>query len=129
MAHKRLTLLLIDDDEDTQLMFALLATYHGGSVFAVKDAESALNYLENHRPDIIVIDLYLENTDGYQTLHWIRQSAFNPHCPIVAATAFFTPMTLSRSVLSGFDGYLEKPIQFEGLWTYFEELTNQARQG
>jgi len=127
MADGGLRILLVDDDSDTQDIFALVVASHGGQLVAVKDAESALNYLESHRPDIVVIDLYLDEVDGYQILELIRQSPFDPRCPIVATTAYHTTMTKSLSLLSGFDGHLEKPLSVNDLWAYFEELTLHAR--
>jgi len=122
-----LTMLLVDDDWHTQNIFALIAAFHGSKVTIVKDAESALNYLERHRPDLIVLDLYLDGVDGFQILRLIRNSPLDPCCPIVATTAYFTPMTLSWSVLSGFDGYLEKPFKVESLWPFCEALARGWR--
>ncbi len=123
MVHNNLTLLLIDDDIETQRIFRLMATFNGGTLAAVKNAESALNYLEYHEPDVIIIDLYLDDTNGYEVLRLIRESDLNPKCPVVATTAYYTPITRGNSILSGFDGYLEKPLRVESLWSYLERLT------
>jgi len=127
MGDSILTILLVDDDPDTQDIFAILVAFHGAKLRAVHDAESALNYLENHQPDLIVIDLFLDEVDGYQTLQLIRQSPFKPRCPMVATTAYYSPMTMSLSLLNGFDGYLEKPLSVNNLWPYFEELILRKR--
>ncbi len=104
------TILPIDDDEAVQDMFKIVAAHFKHSFFGVKDEESALNVLEKYKPDVIVIDLYLSGTDGYQILAQIRRSDFDPGCPIVATTAYDSLDTLKRVLLAGFDAYLPKPF-------------------
>ncbi len=74
--------------------------------------------LEKCKPDVIVIDLYLLGTDGYQILSQIRQSDFDPGCPIVATTAYDSVDTLKRVLLAGFDAYLPKPFGVSDLMPF-----------
>ena len=61
-------------------------------------------------PDIILMDLQLPGIDGFAALELIRDHEPTAHIPIVALTAFAMRRDRERALVSGFSGYLEKPI-------------------
>jgi CheY-like chemotaxis protein len=122
---KPASVLLIDDDEQVHTIFRTILEYHSLRLEAVKDAEAALNYLEAHSPDLIIVDLFLFGADGYEVARQIRQSDLNPGCPIVATTAYHAPRTASKALWSGFDGYLPKPVEPENFVETLSTLLDQ----
>jgi CheY-like chemotaxis protein len=120
------SVLLIDDDEYLHKIFRSILDYHDLGLFAVKDAEDALNCLERHSPDLIIVDLFLFGEDGYEIMQQIRHSDLNPGCPIVATTAYHAAHTASRALLSGFDGYLPKPVAPESLVETLKAFVGQT---
>src|SRR4051812_24269617 len=90
------TILLIDDSEVTQCLFRVIADYHDLALTGVKDAESAFNYLEMQLPDVVVVDLYLFEPDGFQILKQIRRNDAWAAARVVATTAFYTSRTAAN---------------------------------
>jgi CheY-like chemotaxis protein len=118
-----MSVLLIDDDERTQEIFqVVIVEQHQQVLVVVASVEDALNELANFNPDVIVIDLYLPSTNGYQFLNQVRHGELNPHCPIVATTAFYSGLEVGHVLLSGFDGFLEKPLNAATLFSYLEGI-------
>ncbi|MCC7451518.1 MAG: response regulator [Anaerolineae bacterium] len=119
------SILLIDDDPATRDLFRIAADFNGITLAAVEDGESAFNHLERRTPDIIVIDLYLFGTNGFEILQQIRHSDFDPHCPIVATTAYYTSSAVRDVILSGFDAFLPKPINVLNLMPFLHRVILQ----
>jgi DNA-binding response OmpR family regulator len=101
--------LLIDDDPHTGAIFELLMEHFHMQACVVHNTASALEYLSENSPDIIVIDLFLPGTDGFQTLLEVRKRMV-ADCRILATTAYYTKDTEREVVRYGFDGYIPKPF-------------------
>lgn len=119
-----ISVLLVDDDPHMRNIFELVMTYHQLPVEIVPDAEAAIAYLTQHVADIVVIDLFLPGLDGYQALKQIRTTALDPHCKIIATTAYYTNDTQQEVIRRGFDGYLPKPFEAVKLVAYLESIVN-----
>jgi two-component system sensor histidine kinase BarA len=123
MAKAPLTVLLVDDDPDAQSVFELVMHHYNIPFNIVGDAETALDYLKTHDPDVVLMDIFLPGLDGYQALDRIRRSAIASHSRIIATTAYYTNDTQQEVIRRGFDGYLAKPFD-EGLISYLQNITS-----
>jgi CheY-like chemotaxis protein len=88
----------------------------------VNDTQSALTYLETNQPNVIVIDIMLPGTDGYQTLRQIRNNTNIPNCRFIATTAYYTSDTSQDVIRRGFDGYIPKPFDSSQIVAYLEDV-------
>ena len=68
------------------------------------DAESAKVCLENSKPDLVLLDLFLNGFEGWNVLHEIKRK--DPHLPVLIVTAYDTYADDPR--LSQADGYMVK---------------------
>ncbi|MCU0463759.1 MAG: response regulator [Anaerolineae bacterium] len=114
--------LLVDDDVHVQELFRMVFDHYGHTLRVAKDQASALAVLDGYRPDVIVLDIFLPNTDGYRVLQAIRATYPGLACPVVATTAYYTTDTEGDVLNHGFDGYLLKPISPQELVPYLEGL-------
>lgn len=120
---KPLSVLLIDDDADIRNMFQMVMEHHQVDFTAVGSAETAFDYLSQHAPNVIILDIFLPGMDGYQALRQIRQQ-YAPEARIVATTAYYTSDTGRDLEDRGFNGYLLKPVNPTTLIPYLNELVN-----
>src|SRR5437762_12854230 len=101
---KTFSVLLIDDDKENQEIFkVVLVEQHHLPLVIANTVDIGLNTLEKFKPDIIVIDLYWTGPNGYDFRRQATQGELNPHCPIVATTAYYTHYEAGQVLLSGFD--------------------------
>ncbi len=122
MEEQPFSVLLVDDDADACAIFRLVMNHHHLALDVVRDAESALEYLKIHTPDIIVMDIFLPGLDGYQALKQIRKAALAPGCRVIATTAYYTTDTRDEALGRGFDGYIAKPFQSHDVVPYLRSV-------
>lgn len=69
-------------------------------------------WFETHqvKPDLILLDLQIPHEDGYKVLQRIRADQVLGQTRVVALTANVMPDDVERAHLSGFDGFIGKPI-------------------
>ena len=63
-----------------------------------------------HEIDLILMDIYLPEEDGYQALARLRAHHRFQNTKIVAVTADATESNLQRARAAGFDGFIGKPL-------------------
>jgi len=123
MSEHPITVLLVDDDFDAQSVFELVMQHYKVPFDIVGDAESALDFLKTHTPDVVLMDIFLPGMDGYQALDRIRRSATASGTRVIATTAYYTNDTQQEVIRRGFDGYLAKPFD-DGLVGYLQHITS-----
>lgn len=110
-----LTILLVEDDEDTRYLMQLEMERRGYRVIEAEDGEKALELAEQESPDIILMDLSLPRMDGLEATKQIREIDGLRAVPIVAVTAHQETDFREGAKASGFDAYVTKPIDFDWL--------------
>ena len=102
--------LLVDDERDGRELLKLFLEQCGGVVTAVESAAAALAAIEHDRPDVVVSDIAMPETDGYELMRCIRASAAGEHVPAIALTAHATVDARAQAFRAGYDTYLAKPV-------------------
>lgn len=85
--------------------FKLIATAHSG--------KSAVALVDNHRPQLVILDVYLPDLDGIQTLQEIRK--LNLPTDVILITAAKDVETIQLAFRYGAIDYIVKPFKFERL--------------
>ncbi len=92
---------------------------------SVNSAGEAVRYLsgtgeygnrERHpMPALVIVDLDLDQSEGYQALLWIRHQVRLRYLPVVAMSRSKNQMDMKRAYDLGASSYLLKPVSFAGL--------------
>jgi two-component system, response regulator, stage 0 sporulation protein F len=98
------SILIVDDQPYIQELFSQELMGEGYKVLSTGDAESAKVCLENSKPDLVLLDLFLNGFEGWNVLHEIKRK--DPHLPVLIVTAYDTYADDPR--LSQADGYMVK---------------------
>jgi len=112
---KDLTVLLVEDDEDTRHFMRLELEEHGFIVLEAEDGRRAVDIALQASPDAILMDLTLPLMDGFDATKRIRESEKHKDVPIIAVTGHQETDFRSGARASGFDAYVTKPIDIEFL--------------
>lgn len=104
-----LRILVVDDDEDARELLRRLLVEQGCDVVCATSAEEALEALDAGGCDIMLTDIGMPGTDGYQLLQRVRASG-HAELSVIAVTAFARAEDRERTRAAGFDGYVAKPI-------------------
>jgi CheY-like chemotaxis protein len=100
--------IVIDDNRDAAVVTAMLIEELGGECQVAFDAESGLRAVRDYRPDVVVLDVGMAGTDGYETCRRIRRE-FGEQLTVVALTGFGQHGDKERAERAGFTAHLTKP--------------------
>ena len=119
--------LLAEDDADTRDLVRFMLEENGAIVRAVGTVGDALDQLTEVRPDVVVTDLAMPGSDGYDLLRAIRAlGSDGARLPIVALTAYAGAHDRARALAAGFTAHLAKPIEPTALAEAITEIVGRA---
>lgn len=107
---KRLRILAVEDNPDTQLLLKYLLK----SQFDIEvrqEVDAAIELVAEQQFDLLLLDINLgEERTGIHLLQQIRQQSGYEETPALALTAYAMPGDKERFAENGFDGYVSKPF-------------------
>jgi two-component system CheB/CheR fusion protein len=119
--------LIVDDEADAREPVRRVLEEVGAEVVAVGSADEALAVLRQQRPDVIVSDIEMPGTDGYELIRRIRglPAAGGGDVPAIALTSHGTLAERDRAFAVGFSSHLTKPADAVLLVAAIAELLPQ----
>jgi PAS domain S-box-containing protein len=104
--------LVVDDDEDARELVAGILTAAGASVQTAASVAEALRQLEAAPPDVLLADIGMPGTDGYELIREVRrrEAQHGRRLPAAAITAYAGNPDRERALAAGFDRHVSKPI-------------------
>jgi len=118
------SILIIDDQPYIQDFFSNELMDEGYTVVATGDAESVKVYLETSKPDLVLLDLFLNGFEGWNLLNDIKHK--NPLLPVLIVTAYDTYIDDPR--VSRADGYFVKSfVNFDELKQKIADILGQKQ--
>ena len=108
--------LYIDDDRINSLLFVEACRFAGGveTETAASGAE-AMEVVQRWRPDLLVVDLHLPDTNGYALLPALRAQLQAPALPAFLCTADESALVAGPAQDAGFDGCWSKPVDLQSI--------------
>jgi len=116
MEQVGMRVLYVDDDRVNALLFTETCRLAGQvqAEVAATGAE-ALELVRHWQPDLMVIDLHLPDTNGYQLLAQLRQALDAPALPAILCTADEASLVRAPARAAGFDGVWTKPVELQAI--------------
>jgi diguanylate cyclase (GGDEF)-like protein len=105
-----LRVLILDDDRELAEAYALELRNAGMSVVANVDPAEGLSSIADHRPDVVLLDLYLGDHDGAEVARVLRTDPANLGIPILFMSREDDRERQIEVLASGADDFLVKPI-------------------
>ena len=125
MGESQLTLLLVDDDPMIVDSLGPLLERSGFHVLLASNGEEALNKVQSHHPDVIVMDVLMPRMNGRETLRRMRKS--NIWIPTILLTQVGEASERAVALEEGADDYLNKPFHSEELLARIHAVLRRAR--
>ena len=104
------TILLIEDNEQNRYLATYLLERNGYRVVPAVDGPSGIEAAQEQLPDLILLDIQLPGMDGYAVASALRDHPSLRDTPIIAVTSYAMVGDREKSLASGCNGYIEKPI-------------------
>jgi DNA-binding response OmpR family regulator len=104
------TVLIVDDERDTNDILASLVQARGFHPVQVSTGAQALGVIREKKPDLILLDLMLEDISGFELCDQLKRARETNLIPIVMVTALHEEQNRAAGVRVGANGYLTKPF-------------------
>jgi PAS domain S-box-containing protein len=111
------TVLVVDDEKDArELIHRVLSQCHAEVILAAS-AREGLEIIVLIKPDVLVSDIGMPETDGYQFLRAVRRlpAEEGGRTPAIALTAFARSEDRTRAMMAGYQVHIAKPIEAQEL--------------
>ena len=102
--------MVVDDDPSILQLLELVMKRGGYAVMTVRDADRALNLLENTTPDLFLLDVMMAGVNGVDLCKRIRARHQTVYTPILMSSADGSVMNIERCLAAGANEFLPKPI-------------------
>jgi two-component system nitrogen regulation response regulator NtrX len=108
-------ILIVDDEADIRDLVSGILEDEGHGTRVAKDSDEALEALEERRPSLVILDIWLQgsNLDGLEVLDAIKKS--HPDMPVVIISGHGNIETAVAAIKRGAYDYIEKPFKADRL--------------
>lgn len=108
-------ILVADDNETNRDILATRLEANGYEVLHAADGEQALVITQEHRPDLVLLDIMMPKLDGIEVCKRVKADGSLPFTPIILVTAKAESEDVVEGLDAGADEYLTKPIDQKAL--------------
>ena len=119
--------LLVDDEDALRRVMKDLLVREGYEVVEARDGGEALDQVDQHAPDIIILDLNLPGMDGYSVLSQLRSRPATREIPVLVLTAKGDEDNEVRVFELGADDFLAKPFRARALSARLEAVMGRRK--
>ena len=121
-AANRQRLLVVDDNRDAADSLAAMLRLAGYPVQVAYDGGGAMALAETARPDVLLLDLGMPQTSGYDVARWVRRQPWGTAVRLIALTGWGQDEDRRRTREAGFDLHLTKPVDPDRLLAVLAEV-------
>ena len=120
--------ILIADDEPNQLeLMAFNLNRCGFSFIKASNGDEALQLIEEHSPDLVILDWMMPNMSGIEVCRILRSRAETKQIPIIILSARSEDSDKSLGLDTGADDYISKPFSPKELISRVKALLRRSR--
>ncbi len=119
--------LLVEDEDQLRRVMKDLLEREGYAVAEARDGAEAMDRVDQHAPDIVLLDLNLPGMDGYSVLTWLRSREASKKTPVVVLTAKGDEDNEVRVFELGADDFLTKPFRAKALSARIEAVLGRRK--
>jgi len=125
---RRTFAMVVDDSITVRRVTQRLLERNGMRVITARDGLDAVTLLQDHLPDIILLDIEMPRMDGYEVAAHVRNDPRLKDVPIIMITSRVGEKHRARAIELGVDDYLGKPYQEAQLLDAIAPLVERHRE-
>ncbi|WP_169977259.1 response regulator [Tautonia rosea] len=103
------TALIVEDEPDANTLLSMLVQMRGYRPQSALGGIEALEQLNQHRPDVVLLDLMLPDLSGYEVCRAIKAARETALIPVVVVSAARVEENEARSYAAGANDFVPKP--------------------
>jgi DNA-binding response OmpR family regulator len=106
------SILVVEDDPSQRLLMRKVLENKGFKVIEAADGVEACRLNEEHRPDLLLVDLMMPRMDGYELCRELRGQTGSADVPIVVTTSRDDTASIVRAYDAGATDFIPKPVNW-----------------
>ena len=114
---KDVRILVVEDELDALDLLTIDLTAHGAKVRGAASAVEALELLGAEQFNLLISDIGMADTDGYNLIKQVRRQEQGEHIPAIALTAYARTQDRIRALAAGYNTHVAKPVEIKELVT------------
>lgn len=118
------TVLVVEDDQDTRIIYRLVLERAGWQVEEAASGDEALRRAGSRPPAVAIVDISIPGVDGWETTRRLKDGAATRRVPVIAVTGHALDEDRQRALEAGCDAYLVKPVPPQRLVDEVRRLTS-----
>lgn len=103
--------LVADDNTDNRVVYVMILNHLGYRVLEAVNGEEAVRLAREELPDLILMDLQMPGTNGFQATERLKRHPATAHIQIIAITALAMDQDRELAFAVGCDDYFAKPLE------------------
>lgn len=109
------TIMIVEDDRDLSLAMSVRLIAHGFATISAQDAASAIQLAATRKPDLILMDLGLPDSNGFVVMEIVSQLKSVSTVPIIVVSARPADVYREAALMAGAKDYFQKPFDNDAL--------------
>ncbi len=119
------TILIVDDDDQLRRSFQKLLSEEGYTVESAASGETAVQKVQRHAPDLVILDMRLPGQSGLETFRVIH--GLDPKLPVIIMTAYGTTENAIEATKLGAFDYVLKPFEIPAMLAVIAQALEAGR--
>ncbi|GAA5501489.1 transcriptional regulatory protein AfsQ1 [Deinococcus xinjiangensis] len=129
MVNMAYTILVADDEPAIRTMLEVILSADGHEIIAVQDGKSALEYLQAHTPDAMLLDVKMPFMTGFEICSRVKRIKRLKNTPVLLLTGLDDDQTRDQAKMVGADDLVHKPVSGKHLRGRVMQLIDSRRSG
>ena len=117
---KNLTVLLVEDDNDSKKIMHDMLSDNFEKVFTAQNGDEGLKKFKKYNPNMVITDVFMPISDGLDMTRYIKE--ISKDTPVIVLSAHSEKETLLKAIDVGVDKYLIKPIMADDILKTIENV-------
>ncbi|MGB3508146.1 MAG: response regulator [Microcoleaceae cyanobacterium] len=116
------TVLVVDDQLSHREMISNLLKKSGLKVISASSGAEALEEIESHHPDLMILDIVMPKVNGYEVCRRIKSNPATKNLPVIFCSIKGEDFDRYWGIRQGADAYIAKPFQPRELLSTVKQL-------
>ncbi len=126
---KKMKILIADDESGVVKILGMRLRAHGYQIIGVYDGPSAIELVQQEKPDLIILDIKMPGKDGSQVFQELKTFEDTKSIPVVFFSALPPEQAQEKVTQLGADGFISKSADPDDMLTKITEILSLTEQG
>lgn len=119
-------ILCVEDDVAVLNILEYALKFEGFDVILAVNGEEAIQMVQAHHPDLILLDLWLPKVQGFEVIQAVRSDPTTKQIPVIIISAWGRKKDIERALNDGADMFVPKPFLLEDLISHVRKYLDKS---